>query len=293
MKIACKRCGQMIDQDSVFCKYCGDKTDFQVTPIDLPTKQLKDIFECIQRSLLQNSSYSQEAFDSKFNRFKTYENRVLNDNEYFRILVDVIFYSGFRASTVSKYLETIHQHFPDIQTVRAYSSDKIGNICHDPKMIKNRAKIEAVCHNAKTFEKLIKKHGSFKNFVRSFGDMSDDKNLFKFKDALQKNFAFLGGITVYHFMMDIGLNVLKPDRVMMRIFSRLGLISNEKDFKGAVLMGRAFSKATGLPIRYIDVIFVMYGQLNQEMITSICTEENPKCHLCGASGFCDFFSKRH
>lgn len=87
-------------------------------------------------------------------------------------------------------------------------------------------------------------------------------------------------------MMDIGLQVLKPDRVISRIFNRLGLIENDKDLLGVVQAGRAFSKVTNLPIRLIDIIFVMYGQLDQEGLECICSEKNPKCEKCGIKSEC-------
>ena len=90
-------------------------------------------------------------------------------------------------------------------------------------------------------------------------------------------------------MTDIGLNVLKPDRVILRIFYRLGLIDNEEDLFSAVKVGRLFSRETKLPIRYIDIIFVSYGQLNQEKMECICSEKNPKCLKCGVKNYCNYY----
>lgn len=288
MKITCLYCGQQIDFDSKFCRFCGEKVRPDTLENGSLDKSLNDIFNAVYTTLVSHSDYSQEEFDKKFDIYKHYEKRVLIDEQYFRLLVEIIFYSGFRASTVNKYLDRIHLHFPSIEAVCKYSQLDIDRICKDPLMIKNRLKIEACVSNAKRMKSLINKHCSIAGFVSSFGDMDDDEQLFTFKEALEKNFRFLGGRTAYHFMMDIGLNVLKPDRVILRVFSRLNLISDENDLKGAVRTGRAFSGATEFPIRYIDVIFVLYGQMNQENITSICTEKNPKCNICEASRFCKY-----
>jgi len=64
------------------------------------------------------------------------------------------------------------------------------------------------------------------------------------------------------------------------------LIESEKDLLVAVEIGRAFSKATNFPIRFIDIIFVLYGQLSQEKIECICTEKNPKCNKGGIESEC-------
>lgn len=155
-------------------------------------------------------------------------------------------------------------------------------------MIQNKAKIEACIQNAKKVSEIIDKYGSVRCYIESFSPNSSDEALNKLKRSLESKFSFLGGVTSYHFLTDIGLNVLKPDRVILRIFKRLGLIEGEKDLLGAVKMGRAFSKANDVPIRFIDIIFVLFGQLNQEKLECICSEKNPKCHKCGVKSECLF-----
>lgn len=289
MKIVCEKCRQLVDEDSAFCKFCGAPTK-GIKTISLSRKlPLNEIFNGVYKSLQANSEFNENQFAAKYESFKKYENREISDNEYFSMLVDVIFYSGFKASTVGMYLNQIHKNFPDYITVSNYNAVTIDKIKNDPLMIRNGAKIEACHHNAQKMKKIIKEHGSFKKYVDSFNPNENDVSLLKLKKALQSSFDFLGDKTVYHFMMDIGLNVLKPDRVIIRIFNRLGLIEDESDLEGAVRTGRAFSRATGFPIRFIDIIFVMYGQLNLSQMTSICSENDPKCHLCRVQQYCHYF----
>jgi len=291
MKIKCSNCGSQVDSDSKFCKFCGEKI-IVLNVVTAPEgKQLKEIFSAVYNCLLKYSDYSKEEFDREFDDFKHYENRVLTDDQYYQLLVDVMFYSGFRASTVTKHRDQIHLHFPNIETVTNYTQKEIDLISNDPLMIRNNLKIEGCINNAKHFKRIIKTHGSFAKYLQSFGDLTSESSLQKLKSELKRTFSFLGDKTVNHFMMDIGLNVLKPDRVLLRIFSRLGLIADETDMQGAIKVGRAFSDATGFPIRYIDVIFVLYGQLDQNKITSICTEKNPKCDICEAKRFCSYSDK--
>jgi DNA-3-methyladenine glycosylase I len=113
---------------------------------------------------------------------------------------------------------------------------------------------------------------------------------------LKKRFKYLGGITVFHFLADIGYNVLKPDRVLCRIIYRLGLVDSEEDLLGVIAAGRKFSSATGLPIRYIDIIFVAYGQVDAKpefgLKEGICLSNSPKCELCGIYKFCQYKKKK-
>lgn len=155
-------------------------------------------------------------------------------------------------------------------------------------MIRNKIKIDACVENALKLEQLVDKYGSIEKYIKSFTPNSSDECLFRLKNSLEKNFSFIGGTTSYHFMTDIGLNVLKPDRVILRIFYRLGFLDNKNDLFGAVKTGRAFSRALNIPIRYIDIIFVTYGQLNQAKLECICSEKTPKCLKCGANKYCNY-----
>jgi DNA-3-methyladenine glycosylase I len=102
-------------------------------------------------------------------------------------------------------------------------------------------------------------------------------------------------------MMDIGLPVMKPDRVVARIFYRLGLIPREKiqydsDAEAVVRQGEQFANATGHPIRYIDIVFVCYGQvrsLDIGLAQGICLKDRPGCKVCKVTNDCDYFKMHH
>jgi DNA-3-methyladenine glycosylase I len=227
-----------------------------------------------------------------FDDYKNYETRLLQDASYFDILIQIVFYSGFRAETVTNKLDIIRYHFPNYENVSNYSEDDIKTILKDPKMIKNERKIRACINNAKTFKGLIVKHGSFVNYIESFRPKESFENLILFKEEVEYKFEYLGGITSYHFLTDIGLPVLKPDRVITRIFKRIGLIENEKQLLKTVIQGKKISEATGYPIRYIDIILVKYGQVGEDKVFGIdggiCLESNPKCNMCNVKEVCIF-----
>jgi DNA-3-methyladenine glycosylase I len=141
---------------------------------------------------------------------------------------------------------------------------------------------------------MIQKHGSFQQYIDSFKATTSEENLMLLKKELQHRFDYLGGITAYHFMTDMGLPVLKPDRVVSRIFYRLGATQTENDVVEAVNQGKKFAEATGLPIRYIDIVFVIYGQaqsLEFGVDRGICLKE-PRCSVCGLTEQCRYFQRR-
>jgi len=254
----------------------------------------RDVFLAVEKRLIEAGStlMDKSKIQGHLDKFKQFENRELTDDQYFSILVFVAFYSGFKAATVTSKQGIIQKHFPNWRDVSAYTEKNIRKIINDPEMISHEGKIRACVANAKTFSALISKHGSIKNYIDSYSPTESFENLLLFKEALEASFAYLGGITVYHFMTDIGLPVLKPDRVMCRIFERLGLLENQGQLLKAVIQGRKFAAATDLPIRYIDIVFVAYGQVKSEEIginEGICLTK-PRCSECRIQNHCRFMA---
>ena len=271
-------------------------------------KDYKAIFDRIESTLISVGSENRpvDSIRENLEPYKRFEGKVFSDSECFQKLVDVIFYSGFRAATVTAKLELIHKHFPGYQTVAGYGDDKVAEMLSDGGMIRNERKIRACIQNAQIFQAIVKEHGSFRKYVDSFcpADCPTDSfenlvNLILLKEDLEVRFDGLGGITAYHVLTDIGLNVLKPDRVICRLFQRLGLIKGDEDVFNkqpltTIIEGRKFAAATGHPIRYIDIVFVAYGQVKSiefGVERGICTD-NPSCNVCHATEFCNYYARK-
>jgi len=258
-------------------------------------KNYRDIFDRIEVTLRQQSWLSDSEFENQYGRFKKFENKKRSDLEYFEMLVLIIFYSGFRASTVESKEKIILGHLSNYTKVALYSETDLEHILSDSEMIKNERKIISCINNAKVFRDIVNEFGSFQNYIDSFDVNSSFDNLILLKEELEYRFDYLGGVTVYHFLTDLGFNVLKPDRVILRIFKRLGLIESEKQLLKAVVVGRQIAKETGFPIRYIDIILVKYGQQGESHMfgikDGICLEKNPKCLVCQLTKYCNKFQK--
>ncbi len=255
----------------------------------------EELFESIEKSLFAEGSkiLPLKQIQERLRIFKHFETRELSDSDYYQILVNIVFYSGFKAATVSSKLETIHKHLGDFEIVADYEDQDIERILTDKNMIRHSGKIKACVKNARAFRDIIRKHGSFQNYIEEFNGKESEDGFVQLKEELKEVFSWLADVTVYHFLMDIGFQVLKPDRVICRIFERLGLIENRKRINQAILQGKKFAQATGHPIRYIDIIFVAYGQdksIEFGITNGICSEKNPLCHLCQAKSFCNYYS---
>lgn len=230
-----------------------------------------------------------EEIRSALAPFKAVPQR-FSDDEFFWKLTMIVFYSGFRAATVTERLGAIKRHFPNWRTVAGYGAEDVRRILDDPGMIRNKRKVAAVVENAVVFAGLIREHGSFQGYIDSFRPNESFEQLLVLKRDLETRLSYFGGVTAYHFLTDIGLPVLKPDRVLCRIFHRLGLISDEADIQETVRQGRRFAEETGQPIRYIDIVFVAYGQVQSQEFgidKGICLK-NPRCHECGLTTYCQY-----
>lgn len=255
-----------------------------------------NIFKALEKTFFSQSDLTTSQLTKNLESFKKIKKQKRDDNDYFWVMVYVTFYSGFKAKTVTDKIQAIQDIFGDFEKVAKYDETKIQKIIDSKKVIGHRLKINGIIHNANQIKAIRKQFGSFDNYLNSFGDTDNDKILFELIKDLKKRFKYLGGITVFHFLIDIGFNVLKPDRVLCRIFYRLGLVDSEEDLLGVIATGRKFAVATGLPIRYIDIIFVAYGQVDAKpefgLKEGICLSSSPKCELCGIYKFCQYKNKK-
>jgi DNA-3-methyladenine glycosylase I len=258
--------------------------------------ELVSIFNAAEAKLFELSNHSKSKLVKALAPFKKMKIIERNDEAYFQLLVSVTFYSGFKAATVTSKLDSIKQVFKSIDKVAKFDTLKIQKIIDSKKVIGHRGKIEGIVHNAKQLKQIKREFKSFNNYLASFGDPNDDVVLFALAKDLRKRFKYLGGITVFHFLTDIGFNVVKPDRVLSRICYRLGLVDTEDDLLGVINAGRKFSAATNLPIRYIDIILVNYGQVDAKpefgLTEGICLSKNPKCEICSLYKYCMFKHKK-
>lgn len=252
----------------------------------------KEIFNKIEYSLKNESWFTEDEFNQVYGRFKNYKSKQRTDDEIFEILTMIIFYSGFRAATVERKEKVILGYFHDYLKVPEFNDRDVQRILSDSEMIKNERKIRSCIANAKSFKMIVDQFGSFQNYLDKYEVNNSIENLNLLKEELKYRFLYLGETTVYQFLTDLGFNVLKPDRVILRILNRLGLIEKEKLLLKAISEERKFAIETGLPIRYIDVILVKYGQQGEsEMFglkNGICFEKNPRCNICEVKQHCNF-----
>ncbi len=256
-----------------------------------------EVFAAVQQQVIDMGSKQlpREQVEEKLDTFRFAAERLFSDDDYYWVLVYVSFYSGFRAATVTSRLEVIRLHFPSWQVVAEYSDADIARVLLDSDMIAHEGKVRGCVKNAQTMRELVGHYGSFQMFLNHHLPDDSFEKLLLLKEVLETKFAYLGGVTVYHFMTDIGLNVLKPDRVICRLFERLGLLEDPKQLLKAIMEGRKFAAATNLPIRYIDRVLVAYGQQKSPELgieAGVCLDQ-PRCDECGIRTHCHHVRTQH
>jgi DNA-3-methyladenine glycosylase I len=258
-------------------------------------KSYQEVFEAFESTLLEVGDRRLVA--KSLEPAKRLEGKRFADDECYRMLVHIVFYSGFRADIVTRKLPIIDKHFPNYKAVAGFGSLDVERIRDDEHMIRHERKIKACIENARAFREIISKYGSFQAWLDSLPKAESDREILELRNEFVRLFGFLGNRTAFHFMTDLGMPVLKPDRVIERIFKRLGLVpqdarDGDELYVALIQEGRKFARATGYPIRYVDRVFVAYGQVhspNMGIEDGICLERSPACLKCRAKEFCSYY----
>lgn len=247
-------------------------------------EKYKEIFALILETIIHNSTYPRERVLSRFDRFKHFDFESFDDRYLYQALAYIPFYAGMKSKTVTNKVETIKAYFSDYESVARYDETDVRRMLADPKMLRHPGKIKAAMTNAKTVAALAKRHRSFKNYMQSLNFNRSQEDLEKAATTLKKTFSYLGDATVHHFLTEIGAKTIKPDRVIMRLLTRLKLVPHEGELDMARLVCNRFVEATGYSHRYVDIVMVKLGHVEDDidigLSQGVCLENAPKCSEC-------------
>lgn len=124
--------------------------------------------------------------------------KVLGD--YLEVMSKSVFQSGMSWKVIDSKWEGIREAFDgfDAEAVAKMGDREIDALTKDTRVIRNRRKLEAIVENANRMIELETKHGSFRSYLRSFGDFEATVA------ALRKRFKFLGETGSYAFLYIVG-----------------------------------------------------------------------------------------
>jgi 3-methyladenine DNA glycosylase Tag len=116
--------------------------------------------------------------------------------DYLDVMSKAVFQAGMSWRVVEKKWAGTREAFHgfDCERVALMSDRDIDKLTKDERVIRNRRKLVAVVENANRLLELEREHGTFRKYLRSFGDY---ETLVK---DLRKRFKFLGDMGCYYFL---------------------------------------------------------------------------------------------
>lgn len=253
--------------------------------VAISESNLREIYEGIEQTILSKSQNKTEAKNllSCLNQRMVLE----EDQDYFRALVTAIFHgSGIKAVQLEPVLYEMFKNsvFCDYRKVLKLTEKQQRALCQLDG-IGYKQSLDRVFKSTKMFEEKIKQHGSFLNYMNAHEDVA------LYKD-LKKNFHGLGKISTYHFLKECGHPHMKPDSVIGRSFSRLGLIDDIDNIGEIIRVGDQIARITGHTHQRIDLVLVKFGAEGASdlfnLVDGICREKNPDCGSCLIKQHCSF-----
>ena len=122
---------------------------------------------------------------------------------YLEALSRPVFSTGMNWAVVEKKWSGICEAFHgfDPERVGAMTPADIDRLCEDPRVIRNRRKIEATVQNAERMLELDKQHGGFDRWLGSLGTFDETAA------ELRREFRFLGDMGTYLFLWTVAAPV--------------------------------------------------------------------------------------
>ena len=147
---------------------------------------------------------------------------VHDDRKHFEFLILEGAQAGLSWSIILKKREGYRKLFADFdpQKVARFTPAKVEKILLDPRIIRNRLKVNAAVNNAKRFLEVKKEFGTFDKYIWSFVKGKPIVNKWKVtsqvpptskesdalsKDLISRGFKFVGSTVIYAHMQACGL----------------------------------------------------------------------------------------
>ena len=123
--------------------------------------------------------------------------------DYLEVMSKSVFQTGISWDVVNAKWDGIRDAFDgfDAETVANYDDRRVDALMQDPRVIRNRKKLESIAANAARMIELEREYKSFKKYLTAQGDFEG-----KVK-SLKKNFKFLGETGSYVFLYVVGEEV--------------------------------------------------------------------------------------
>ena len=141
---------------------------------------------------------------------------IRDDGKLFEMLILECFQAGLSWECVLNKREAFREAFDgfDLEKVCEYDETKIGELCQNPGIIRNRLKIRAAVNNARVFREIRQEYGSFSAYLWHW---TEDKVIYEndkvssplsdkvSKDLQKRGMKFVGTVIIYSYMQAVGV----------------------------------------------------------------------------------------
>jgi DNA-3-methyladenine glycosylase I len=163
----------------------------------------------------------------------------------FERLVLEIFQAGLSWLLVLKRRPDFNAAFAgfDVDRIARFGDKDIERLLADPRVIRNRLKIEAIVENARRIKALRQSHGGFADWLDAHHPLSKPEWVKLFK----KTFKFTGGEITGEFLMSLGYlpGAHRADCPVMKKIARARSAQNDKPAQSAQKDKPAAKKSPG------------------------------------------------
>jgi DNA-3-methyladenine glycosylase I len=133
-----------------------------------------------------------------------------SDDAYFENMTRVIFQAGLSWKMIDEKWPNFKQAFKgfSIDQVAKFSENDVKRLMSNAGIVRNQAKIVAAVKNAKHFQDIRKKYGSFRSFLNGFDKSNNYASVIK---ELGKQFQRLGPSSARIFLYTVGEDIKHPE----------------------------------------------------------------------------------
>ena len=102
----------------------------------------------------------------------------------------------------------------DVERVANYGEDKFWELANNKGIIRNKLKIRASINNSKIYLDIVKEHGSFYSYLKTFtggkqivevGKVTNEISDAISKDLVARGMKFVGSVIIYSYLQAIGV----------------------------------------------------------------------------------------
>ena len=217
--------------------------------------------------------------DEELTYYRELSNDDWTDMDYFEALTRAVF-GGIRNGIIEDKWRAISEAFSkfDFCEVAKYGQAKLTELMQNDKIIRHKTKIEATIENAEKMVQIVRRWGSFNNYINFFSSI---ESLVDGLQGCKGGFIGIGETNVYEFLKEIGIQTIKPDRQVTKIFFRLGVIGEKASLREIAETGMQMAKEVNERPCTVDWVLWRFG-------SEVCKTKNANCDKCSLALVCAY-----